>query len=84
MFYIGIDIAKHKHEASIIDSSGKFLCESMDKELKRPNFGSDNRVKSGFHNKKQWDLCKECGCYYTVGQRGYPEYIRRKAKQLYL
>ena len=29
MFYIGIDIAKHKHEASIIDSDGKLLCESI-------------------------------------------------------
>lgn len=29
MFYIGIDIAKHKHEASLIDSDGKLLCESI-------------------------------------------------------
>ena len=29
MFYMGIDIAKHKHEASIIDSDGKLLCESI-------------------------------------------------------
>lgn len=29
MFYIGIDIAKHKHEASIIDSNGSLLCESI-------------------------------------------------------
>ena len=29
MFYIGIDIAKHKHEASIIDSDGSLLCESI-------------------------------------------------------
>lgn len=29
MFYIGIDIAKHKHEASIIDCDGKLLCESI-------------------------------------------------------
>lgn len=29
MFYIGIDIAKHKRETSIIDSDGKLLCESI-------------------------------------------------------
>ena len=29
MFYIGIDIAKHNHEASIIDSDGSLLCESI-------------------------------------------------------
>lgn len=29
MFYIGIDIAKHNHEASIIDSEGSLLCESI-------------------------------------------------------
>ena len=29
MFYIGIDIAKHNHEASIIDSNGSLLCESI-------------------------------------------------------
>ena len=29
-------------------------------------------------------MCKECGCHYTVGQRGYPEHIKRKAIQLYL
>ena len=25
-----------------------------------------------------------CTCNYTVGQRGYPEHIKRKAIQLYL
>lgn len=29
MFYIGIDIVKHKHGASIIDSDGKLLNESI-------------------------------------------------------
>ena len=29
-------------------------------------------------------MCKECGCHYTVSQRGYPEHIRRKVIQLYL
>lgn len=29
MFYIGIDIAKRNHEASIIDSHGSLLCESI-------------------------------------------------------
>ncbi len=29
MFYIGIDIAKHNHEASITDSNGKLLCKSI-------------------------------------------------------
>ncbi len=29
MFYCGIDIAKHKHEASVIDSEGKALIESI-------------------------------------------------------
>lgn len=29
MFYIGMDITKHKHEASIISSDGKPLCESI-------------------------------------------------------
>jgi len=29
MFYVGIDIAKQNHEASIIDSDGKLLCESI-------------------------------------------------------
>ncbi|MBF1048170.1 MAG: transposase, partial [Peptostreptococcus sp.] len=29
MFYIGIDIAKKNHEASIIDSSGKSLSKSI-------------------------------------------------------
>ena len=27
---------------------------------------------------------QNCGCDYTVGQRGYPEPIKRKAIQLYL
>ena len=56
----------------------------MDKELKCPKCGSEKRVKSGFNNKKQRYLCKECRCHYTVSQRGYPEHIRRKAIQLYL
>ena len=56
----------------------------MDKELKCPKSGSEKRVKSGFNNKKQRYLCKECRYHYTVEQRGYPEYIRRKAIQLYL
>lgn len=29
LFYVGIDIAKHNHEASIIDSDGSLLCESI-------------------------------------------------------
>lgn len=29
MFYVGIDIAKHKHEATIIDSHGKALFDSI-------------------------------------------------------
>ena len=29
-------------------------------------------------------MCKNCGCNYTVGHRGYPEHIKRKATQLYL
>lgn len=29
MFYCGIDIAKHKHEASVIDDSGKALIDSI-------------------------------------------------------
>lgn len=29
LFYVGIDIAKHNHEASIIDSNGLLLCESI-------------------------------------------------------
>ena len=29
-------------------------------------------------------MCKNCGCNYTVGQRGCPEHIKRKAIQLYL
>lgn len=29
MFYVGIDIAKNNHEASIIDENGKLLCESI-------------------------------------------------------
>lgn len=29
MFYIGIDIAKSKHQASIIDASGSILCDSL-------------------------------------------------------
>ena len=29
MFYVGIDIAKHKHEASLIDASGKALVDSI-------------------------------------------------------
>ena len=56
----------------------------MDKELKCPKCGSEKRVKSGFNNKKQRYLCKNCECNYTVGQRGYPEHIKRKAIQLYL
>ena len=56
----------------------------MEKEIKCPKCGSKKRVKSGFHNKKQRYLCKECGCNYTGGHHGYPEHIRRKAIQLYL
>ena len=56
----------------------------MDKELKCPKCGSQKRVKSGFMNKKQRYLCKNCGCSYTGGQKGYPEHIKRKAIQLYL
>ncbi|GHS90389.1 hypothetical protein AGMMS49957_16290 [Synergistales bacterium] len=29
MYYVGIDIAKHKHEASIIDPSGKLMSGSV-------------------------------------------------------
>lgn len=29
MFYVGIDIAKHNHEASIIDANGNLLCKSI-------------------------------------------------------
>ena len=29
MFYCGIDIAKHNHEASIIDAEGKALLDSI-------------------------------------------------------
>ena len=29
MFYCGIDIAKHKHEMSVIDSDGKALFDSV-------------------------------------------------------
>lgn len=29
MFYVGIDIAKHNHEASIVDSDGKLLSQSI-------------------------------------------------------
>jgi transposase len=29
LFYIGIDIAKNNHEASVIDETGKALCESI-------------------------------------------------------
>ena len=29
IFYIGIDITKHNHEASIINSNGSLLCESI-------------------------------------------------------
>lgn len=29
MFYIGVDIAKNNHEASIIDSDGKLVSESF-------------------------------------------------------
>ncbi len=29
MFYIGVDIAKNNHEASIIDSNGKLVSESF-------------------------------------------------------
>ena len=50
----------------------------MDKELKCPKCGSEKRVKSGFKNKKQRYLCKECGCNYTGGQNGYPEHIKKK------
>ena len=56
----------------------------MDKELKCPKCGSEKRVESGFNNKKQRYLCKECRGHYTVSQRGYPKHIKRKAIQLYL
>ncbi len=29
MFYCGIDIAKYKHEASVVDASGKALIDSI-------------------------------------------------------
>jgi transposase len=29
MFYCGIDIAKYKHEASVIDAAGKALLDSI-------------------------------------------------------
>lgn len=29
MMYIGVDIGKHNHEATILDESGKELCESV-------------------------------------------------------
>ena len=56
----------------------------MEKEIKYPKCRSEKRVKSGFYNKKQRYLCKECGCHYTGGRNGYPEHIKRKAIQLYL
>ena len=56
----------------------------MKREIKCPKCGSEKRVKSGFNNKKQRYLCKECGCNYTGGRNGYPEHIRKKAIELYL
>lgn len=29
MFYMGIDIAKHKHDASIISNDGRLLCDNI-------------------------------------------------------
>ena len=40
--------------------------------------------KMSKNNKKQRYSCKSCGCYCTVGQRGCPKHIRRKAIQLHL
>ena len=34
MFYCGIDIAKYKHEASVIDTNGKALSASLPAILK--------------------------------------------------
>ena len=48
-----------------------------------PEMQGRKRVKSGFHNKKQQYLCKECGCHYIGGQQG-SEHVKQKAIQLYL
>lgn len=56
MFYVGIDIAKHNHEASIVDSDGKLLsqsisfsntkkgCEKLIELLEKSNAGVGNCV----------------------------------------
>ena len=41
-------------------------------------------MKNGLNNKKQRYLCKGYKCHYVVGQRGYPEHIKRRAIQVYL
>jgi transposase-like protein len=48
-----------------------------------PQCGIDKKVKSGFMNKKQQYLCKNCGCNYTSGINDYSESVKKEALRYY-
>ncbi len=51
----------------------------MENEIK---CGKREETKSGFHEGKQ--RCKSCGCNYTGGHRGCPDYVKLQAIKYYL
>ena len=56
----------------------------MEKEIKCPKCGQEERTKNGFHRGKQRYKCKNCGCNYAGRKRGYPEHIKQRAIEYYL
>ena len=56
----------------------------MEDKIKCPKCGRTERTKNGFHRGKQRYKCKNCGCNYTGGKKGYPEHIKQKAIKYYL
>jgi transposase-like protein len=64
--------------------SKKYMKEQIEKEKICPKYGSDKKVKSGFMDRKQRYLCKNCDCHYTGGINGYLESIKIEAIRYYL
>ena len=56
----------------------------MEEKIKCPKCGRAERTKNGFHRGKQRYKCKNCGCNYTGGAKGYPEHVKQKAIKYYL
>jgi transposase-like protein len=49
-----------------------------------PKCGSDLMVKSGYVASRQRYMCKKCGYYFSVNNRGKAQHVKRHAIHLYL